>query len=187
MKKLAIIFGLITLVSLGACKKHDDHDHDDNHDHENELITSVKLHFIDSITNDTFSFAWRQPAGPGTAISIDTIKLVPGKAYTGLVEFWDESKNPIENITEEIKSAANEHRVVYTSTTTRIQTAITDVDSNIPPIELGLKFSAITNATGSETGIYQVVLRHYTSSSPKTGGLQNGSSDADVSFPIVIK
>jgi len=185
MKKFVIILGLITLVTVSACKKHDDHD--DDHDHENELITSVKLHFIDTVTNDTLSFAWRQPAGPGTAISIDTIKLLSGKTYNGLVEFWDESENPIKNITEEIQNASKEHRVVYTSSTQRIQTNITDVDANIPPIELGLKFNVVTTTTGAEVGTYQVVLRHYNSSSPKSGGLQNGSSDADVSFPIVIK
>jgi len=185
MKKFAIIFGLTTLITISACKKQDDHD--DDHDDENELITSVKLHFIDPATNDTLNFAWRQPAGPATAISVDTIKLVPGKTYIGLVEFWDESENPAENITEEIQSSPNEHRVVYTSSTQRIQTNITDVDTNIPPIELGLKFNAITTTTGADIGIFQVVLRHYTSSSPKTGGLQNGTADADVNFPIVIK
>lgn len=185
MKKFAIIFGLISLMAVNACKKHD-HDHDD-HDHENELITSIKLHFIETGSSDTLSFAWRQPAGPGTAITIDTIKLAPGKTYAGLIEFLDESKNPVVDVTSEIRKTANEHRVVDTSSTTRVQTTITDVDSNTPPIELGLKFNAVTSATGAETGNYQVVLRHYTSSSPKTGGIQNGSSDADVTFPIVIK
>ncbi len=186
MKKFTIIFGFITLLALNACKKHDDHE-DQNHDHENELITTVKLHFIESGSNDTLSFSWRQPAGPGTAITIDTIQLVAGKNYAGFIEFLDESKNPVVNVTAEIKETANEHRVVYTSTTTRVQTTITDVDTNVPAIELGLRFNVATTSMGAELGSYQVVLRHYTTSSPKTGGLQNGTTDAEVSFPLVIK
>ncbi len=186
MKKLSIILGLITLVAFNACKKHDDHDHDD-HDHDNELITTIKLHYVEVGTSDTLSFAWRQPAGPGTAVTVDTIKLQPGKTYNGMVEFLDESKSPVVNVTNEIKATANEHRVVYASTTTRVQTQITDFDTHTPPIELGLTWNVSTNANGAESGNYQVILRHYTSASPKTGGIQNGSSDADVIFPILVK
>lgn len=185
MKKTLLALIAISFITINACKKHDD-DHDD-HDHENELITSVELSFVDTLTNDTFTFEWDQPGGPGTAVSIDTIMLKPGKIYKAMVEFYDKSKTPIHDVTHKIEEAANEHRVVYTSSTERFSTKITDKDTQVPPMELGLTFDATTSIEGDEKGTLRVVLRHYTTNSPKAGGINNGTSDIDVTFPLMVK
>jgi hypothetical protein len=186
MKRIILFITGISLLTFNACKKHDDHDHDD-HNHDNELITTVELKFIDATAGDTLSFEWSQPAGLGTAITVDTINLKPGKTYQCSVELYDKSKTPANDLTLEIEEAANEHRFIYTSSTTRLSTQITDFDTQNPPMELGLKFNAITTATGPVNGTLKAILRHYTSSSPKSGGLANGSIDVDVSFPVTVE
>jgi hypothetical protein len=153
---------------------------------ENELITTVRLQFTDSLTGNVSLFSWRQPGGPGTAISADTIVLAANKTYRATVKILDESKSPAFDVTAEIKAACNEHRFFYTSTTTRISTTITDRDSLNPPMELGLQFTASTSLNGQATGTYRVLLKHYTAASPKTAGASAGSSDIDVSFPIRV-
>lgn len=188
MKRIILLITGISLLTFNACKKHDDHDHDDHkHDHDNHLVTTVELKFIDATAGDTLFFEWSQPAGPGTAITVDTINLKPGKTYQCSVELYDKSKTPAHDLTHEIEEAANEHRFIYTSNTTRLSTQITDFDTQNPPMELGLKFNAITTETGPVNGTLKAILRHYTSSSPKSGGLANGSTDVDVSFPIIVE
>lgn len=154
---------------------------------ENELITTVKFTFVDSLTSDTLRFKWNQPGGPGTLITADTIELITDRIYLVSTTIFDESKTPVFNVSDEIKTLQNEHRFFYTSTTSRLVTQITDFDTQNPPMELGLKFRAITSANGSETGNFRALLRHYTAGSPKTGGVLAGTADIDVTFPLRVK
>jgi hypothetical protein len=185
-KKLTFIL-LISVAAISSCKKHDD-DHDDDHNHdENELITTVAIQFVDTISKDTLFYKWSQPGGPGSAIAIDTIMLKPNVKYIATTTILDESKNPTFNVSEEIKADANNHRFVYTPTNTNLGIKILDFDTHTPPIELGLNFEANAGVVTQSNGNLNVVLKHYTVSSPKTGGLANGSTDIEVNFPLVIK
>ncbi len=154
---------------------------------ENELITTVKFTFVDSLTSDTLRFKWTQPGGPGTLITADTMELITDRIYIVSVTIFDESKTPIFNVSDEIKTLQNEHRFFYTSTTGRLNTQITDFDTQNPPMELGLKFKAITSANGPETGNFRAMLRHYTAASPKTGGASAGTADIDVTLPLRVQ
>ena len=182
-KYLILFFSMVVLV-FSACKKHDDED-DHSHD-ENELITTVAIMFVDTVANDTLSFKWQQLGGPGTAITVDTIKLLANKNYVAFTSVLDESKTPVFNVSDEIKQDANNHRFVYTSSTVNLTTKILDMDTNVPALELGLIFSAATTNPIPSIGKFNLELKHYTSSSPKTGGLANGSSDISVEFPLLI-
>jgi hypothetical protein len=177
----------IFMLGTTACSKHDDHDdHDDhNHDHENELITTVRLHLIETGTTDTVSYAWKQVGGPGTAIVVDSMVLKQGKVYEAFTEVLDESKTPVKNITIEIGNAANFHRFIYTSTISSLILQVLDFDTQTPPMELGLKFR-ITTPDVMESGNLKCVLKHYTSSDPKTNGINAGSSDIEVQFPLFV-
>lgn len=176
----------IFMLGTAACSKHDD-DHDDhsNHDHENELITTVKLHVIETGTTDTVSYAWRQVGGPGTSIVVDSISLKQGKVYEVLTEVLDESKTPAKDITSEIRNATNFHRFVYTSTIASLLLQVLDFDTQTPAMELGLRFR-ITTPDLMDSGILKCVLKHYTSSDPKTNGINAGSTDIEVQFPLLV-
>jgi len=176
----------IFMLGTTACSKHDDHDdHDHDHDHENELITTVKLHVIETGTTDTVSYAWKQVGGPGTAIVVDSIALKQGKVYEVLTEVLDESKTPAKNITTEIRNGANFHRFVYTSTITSLLLQVLDFDTQTPAMELGLRFR-ITTPDVMGSGNLKCVLKHYTSSDPKANGINAGSSDIEVQFPLLV-
>jgi hypothetical protein len=176
----------LSLVYFSSCKKQSTDEHT-NLDEENELITTVSLTLIDSASNDTFRYTWKQLGGPGTTITVDTIKLIPNRTYFGSTQILDESKTPVFNVTEEIRADANHHRFVFTSTTPNVRVNILDFDTHLPPIELGLSYTIYTqNAVGGSHKL-DVVLRHYTESSPKTDGLTAGSTDISVSFPMVLQ
>ena len=175
----------IFMLGTTACSKHDD-DHDDHdHDHENELITTVKLHVVETGTTDTLSYAWKQVGGPGTAIVVDSIGLKQGKVYEVLTEVLDESKTPASNKTEEIRKDGHCHRFIYTSTLSSLLLQILDFDTQNPAMELGLKFR-ITAPDVMGSGNLKCVLKHYTTSDPKTKGINAGSTDIEVQFPLVV-
>jgi hypothetical protein len=175
-----IILSLTTIL-LHSCKPDGEKD-----DEGNELITSVFMHFTDS-ANQTTTFKWRQPGGPGARITRDTILLDSGCTYLVRVEIWDESQTPAVDVTPDIRRTQNEHRFVYTSTTEAINIVVNDFDTNNPPMEVGLDITVSTFGSGPRSGMLKAVLRHYSKRSPKTAGPMAGSTDIDVEFPIVIR
>jgi hypothetical protein len=100
------------------------------------------------------------------------------------VDLLDKSKNPVVSVSEAVLADANSHRFIYTSSLAGTQIRILDFDQQVPAMELGLKFRFFAANTG--TGNFICKLRHYTASSPKSGGLANGSTDIEVEFPIVL-
>ncbi len=184
-KIILLLIASSVIVSIHSCKDHDDdHDHDD-HDHENELITTIKLTFTNTISSSKHTFAWRQPNGVGTAITVDTIKLPVDSSYNVSVSVLDESKNPAEDVTEEIRELDTEHQFFYTSTTDRL--VISNRDNDAKGLPLGLTFTAQTSSSGNVLGSLRAVLKHYTEAAPKSNDPQAGSTDADVTFPVRIE
>lgn len=184
--RISILFYTIAVASivlLNACKKQ--YEDKTPLPEENELITTINIQAVDTISLDTFNFAWRQPDGPGTKIEVDTIQLDANKGYLVSIDLLDESKNPKASITEEIEQDANSHRFVYSTNLAGSSIKILDFDSHIPALELGLKFVFGAGATGS--GNFNVLLKHYTDLDPKTNGLNSGSTDIEVSFPMKLK
>jgi hypothetical protein len=177
------LFTLASLLVFNACKKQDDDHH--NHNDENELITTVQFMFVDSLSSDTLNFEWSQPGGAGTAITVDTIALKANSVYYTSVTLLDKSKTPEEDISEEIEADANSHRFVYSCSLVGTSIQILDFDQQIPPMELGLKFRF--HATNIGGGTLMSTLKHYTTEDPKTGGISAGSTDLEVSFPLVVK
>lgn len=186
MKKSIVYFLLISaFIQITACKKQVSSTNEPQN--ENELISTVRLNFIDTATNDTLQFTWQQMGGPGTAIAVDSVSLKPNTSYQGYIEILDETKSPVFVVSDEIKVEANAHLFKYISSTTRLQVSNTDSDFHVPPIELGLQFLARTNSDGNINGTLEVLLRHYTPESPKALSLENGTSDMDVIFPLKVE
>jgi hypothetical protein len=192
MKKLILplILSLVT-VSFHACKddkdptpKDENHDdHDDDHHHENEVITTLSIHLMDTLSNPIDTFYWRDTDGPGgNTPMIDEIILDPNMKYMVSLMFWDESDpNDIENMTTEIKNEDDEHLVCYTPNSLNgLMIDYNDDDGTHP---LGIETIWNTNAT--EAGSLQIVLKH------QPGGIKDGTcapgdSDIDVTMPVVI-
>ncbi len=180
-KNILVLFAALAMISFNACK---DDDKDDNHDDENELITTAKITFTHSVSGTTKTFGWSQPGGPGTTITVDTIRLHPDSLYQAAITILDESKNPVSDVTEEIKELQDDHQFFYTSGTGRLTISNLDKDSkNLP---LGLHFSAQTSTNGNANGTLKVVLKHYTTAAPKSTDPQVGSTDLDITFPVIV-
>lgn len=163
---------LLGIVTLSGCKK-DDPEPDD----ENELITTVELVFKKSGSPDKV-FTWSELSG---TISVDTIQLEDGEIYELEARFLDESKTPVEDITEEVAEEDEDHQVFYFSNPGPLLTlTYQDADANALPV--GLNMRVVTGDSGS--GTLRVVLKH--APGEKDGNFSTGSTDVDITFPVAL-
>ncbi|SFB77851.1 hypothetical protein SAMN05421780_101438 [Flexibacter flexilis DSM 6793] len=172
---LAVVAG-----SLAACNKDDEDDHQD----ENELITTVKITLKNNQNAADSSVAiWKDLDGEGGQNPvIDTLKLKANTVYVGKIQLLDESKNPVDNITEEVAEEAVEHLFVYKpSAGLGLSIERTDKDKNNLPIGIATKFTSTAAATGN----LEIILRHQPGT--KDGTETPGSSDVDVFFPTKVQ
>jgi hypothetical protein len=153
-------------------------------DDENELITSVTLSFKDAATGTTTSFSYKDADGDGGSqpTRFDTVSLKANTEYTLTVEFLDESKSPVDNITEEIAKESDEHLLIYTpSPATLLTYTYGDKDVNNYPI--GLTGTAKAGTAG--LGTLKVQLRHQPGA--KNGTPTPGSDDVNLDFILQVK
>jgi hypothetical protein len=169
------------LAVMAGCKKDEPAPVEDN-----ETITTIRLKFTQGGTTSTFNFKDLDGDG-GNAPVIDKISLKPNLTYTLALEILDETKNPVSDITAEIKKEQDEHIVQYAANPSSIlSVTTTDKDSRNFPV--GLAASAKTNAAG--TGKLRVVLHHQPpvgGVAVKNGSFSVGSTDFDVSFDVEVK
>jgi hypothetical protein len=152
---------------------------------EGELITTIKISFV-----DTANFANKVTAvfsdidGPGgNNPVIDTIRLQPNKTYLAEILLLDQSKNPIDTISNEIIEEANDHQFFFTQTNTGITVNYADLDSNNPPLPLGI--STIWTTTGAFIGKTRITLKHQPGI--KNNSITQGDTDIEVDFPVRVK
>ncbi|WP_346316275.1 hypothetical protein [Chitinophaga sp. YIM B06452] len=191
MKKNIALFAAAATLLFAACKKEKNETPTEN---ENEEITTVKLTFTNkAVPAEKVIATWKDLDGSGgTAPVIDKINLKANTTYTLATEVLDETKNPPDNVTEEIEEEADEHRLFHlffvnanAPVTDSVNTAATviplDKDANNLPI--GLEVSVATKA--AFTGFLRMVVRHQPGT--KNGTYGPGSTDASAEFPIEIK
>jgi len=183
MEKL--ILTLFVLFGVLACKKEPEVLPMD----DNELITTVELVFTDPL-NNTVSFKFRDLDGDSRTApeSFDTLKLARNTDYSIEIHVGDESKGSLEDITEDIEEEADVHLFVYRpKPASLLAMQIIDKDKNALPV--GLKANAKTQYVPGN-GFLQVMLKHQpplNGKVVKTGDEEVGSTDLDLSFPLVIK
>lgn len=149
---------------------------------EEELITTVRLNFMDT-SGVTTSFEFNDPDGDGgNAPVIDTITLNKGMSYNLSTEFLDASDpNDIEDITSEIRDEDDEHLVCYNSSSVNgLTLSVIDTDGTY---EVGLLAIVITADTACSTnGTMRVTLKHQPG--VKNGTCAPGETDVEVDFPL---
>jgi hypothetical protein len=164
MKQL--FFTTITMsLMLLACEKAPKPDSAPKN--EAELITTVVLHFKDSLMS-TQTFRWSDLDGPGGQDPlIDTIKLQALKAYDLSLDFLDESKTPTDTITYEIKAEGTNHLIYFESVMSQLFIQTKDKDAN--GLALGY-------------GLVRIVLKHQVGI--KNGDPNLGETDTDIMLPV---
>ena len=178
-----ILIGLNLL--LVQCKSASDVEPDD----ENELITTVQLEFIPEGSSATKTFTYRDIDGDGgnPPTRFDTISLSPGTTYVMKIKLLDESKNPAEDISEEVKAKSDEHLFVFTPVPATLLT-YTYGDKDPRDLPIGLTGTAKTGAAGA--GTLRVQLRHQPPISDKIqkdGTPNPGSDDVNLNFNVIVK
>jgi hypothetical protein len=184
MQRSKMLGFLLLVLTMGACDKAENPEPAD----ENELITTVTVRFTEPGSTTALAFTYRDTDGDGgqAPTKFDAITLKANTTYTVAIEFLDESKTPVDNITNEILEKKDEHLVVFTATPATLLTyTATDKDSRNLPV--GLSGTAKTGAAG--TGKLKVQLRHQppVNGQPvKNGTVTPGSDDVNLVFNLII-
>ena len=157
----------------------------------NEYMTTVKLRFENkSNPVDTIWAVWKDLTpddqnAPDTSGAI--INLDKNKTYKVSVKILDETKNPAEDLTEDIRERGNFHFFSFFTTGTissNLTIVATDFDTNPTPFHIGLE-NEFTTSGNVSTGRLEGVLRHQPNT--KNGTFAPGNSDIDVFFTLNIK
>ena len=157
----------------------------------NEFMTTIKLRFENKNNpSDTTWAVWKDLTpddqnAPDTSGAI--INLDKNKTYKVSVKILDETKNPAEDITEDIRERGNFHFFSFFTSgaiSSNLTIVATDFDTNPTPFHIGLENEFTTNGTVS-TGRLEGVLRHQPNT--KNGTFAPGNSDIDVFFTLNIK
>jgi hypothetical protein len=171
-----LIFTFLTIFSF-SCEK----DTSEYPEDELELITTVSLTFTPA-TGSAKSFKWTDKDGTGgLAPVIESIVLAANTSYTISAEFFDESKSPAYNVTEDIQEDGYEHLVCYTSSGSAPAVQITDLDKKKDP--LGLAGTAKTTTAGN--GSLKISLQHIPDKKSTTP-CSTGETDIEVTFPVTV-
>jgi hypothetical protein len=108
-----LLLGAVLLV-FSSCKKDDPEPVN-----EEELITTVKLSFQEIVSSGTPTpapvvFTWKDldGDGPGAPV-VDAINLKANTQYSLTLQFLNESENPAEDITPEIKDEEPEDHQIF--------------------------------------------------------------------------
>lgn len=154
-----------------------------------ELITTVTITFQKiGVVEEPVSYTWKDLDGSGSGSPVvDNIVLDANSEYEFTLTLLDESGNPAEDITAEIKSEDEEHQFFFSSTVDGVVTSYGDTDSNGKPV--GLENTIVTDQTGA--GTFRVILIHEpdkTAAGVSDGDPANagGETDVDTSFPLTI-
>ncbi len=174
---------LATLVLSPGCKKEKPEE-----DNETEVITTVELTIKDSAnTSNSKTFVWEDSDGDGgnAPNRIDSILIDKSKTYITEIKILDKTKNPVEDITEEIKEEANDHQMYYSlSPATGVALSITDKDGNNLPLGLNTKMVVGATAVGKKT--LNLILKHKPGAKAANDASSVGETDVDITFPMRI-
>jgi hypothetical protein len=182
----ASLFLFLAVALIVGCKKDDDAPKPSSSTppaNEEELITTVKITFVDTAgVEPTVTVFFRDPDGDGgnAPTQFDTIRLAANTVYNATLEVFDESKNPVENITTEIQEEADEHIFCFTPTNVNLSIIRTDSDGTY---EIGLASQWTVGNTS--VGTTQVVLKHQPG--VKDGTCAPGDTDVELNFVTEIQ
>ena len=184
MKK-QITYVLTSVVLFGAvltgCKKNDKAP-----ENEEELITTVKLTFVEVGSNNTSTFTFKDIDGPGGAAPSlnQQISLAPGKQYNCTVAVLDESKTPAADITTEIIAEANDHQFYYAPNGVNI----TINGFNTDPLGRALGVTSVwTTGAAGAAGTVKVTLKHKPGIKGTSDPVTVGETDIEIDFAARIQ
>ena len=174
IQNFALLGLLLSGLAIVGCKK--------DNTTEQETITTVVVHLTATDGSFNQEFEWDDPDGDGgEAPSIDEIMLPANKTFHAHVHFYDRSKTPAEDITEEVEGENTAHLLVYTLTGANVTITPDDTDDNGKPFRLESSW-----ATGAASaGTVKVTLRHEPDKNAANPDI-TGEVDAEAEFVVKV-
>jgi len=151
----------------------------------NEFLTTTILNLQnENNPSDKPSISYQVIGTNPVVINPDTLVLQRNSKYNCTIVILDVTKTPVDTVSNVIKERANYHLFFFRpSATLALTDSITDHDTNVPALPVGL-LSVITTGNSS-TGTLEVILRHQPN--VKNGTYPPGSTDLDVFYPVKIE
>jgi hypothetical protein len=190
MKKTLLLIA-VAATALYACSNEEATPNPQN---DAEVLTTLQAIFTETGTtkSDTFTFRSADGAVFGRKAKFDTIRLGAGKDYSLSLLVLDESKQAIENITEEIVKEGAEHQFFFTSSPTELLlTDYTTANKDSFNLPIGNIIGKISTKSTVGSGTYTIELVHEptkTNSGVANNNRANagGETDISVAFPLVV-
>jgi hypothetical protein len=178
---LYLVLAFIMMFSVSGCKK--DPVVDPN---ENELITTVKVVLTERVSGTQSIFEFKDLDGEGgTAPSkFDEIVLVKGKVYGCNLQFLNESKTPVDDITLEVFKEGMDHQIYLTPS--NALAIISDYMLDAKGLPLGIT-STWTTAAAAGTGTLNVTLKHKPGVKATGDPITKGDTDVSIDFKLKIQ
>ncbi len=202
--KFILTISMLSLITM-ACKKKNDPSPENpiapNND-ETELITTIQLMLEDTVTHSltTYQFSDVDGVGGNPAIyggtnqSDSVIHLLQNKVYSCRILLLDETKNPIDTISNEVINEAEDHQVFFNALNpsgtppsvflpnSMLTIKYMDLDANNKP--LGLNTIWQTPSMPMNKSLLKVELKHQPQI--KDGTYTPGNTDIQVEFKVQI-
>ncbi len=181
---------ILAISPLGACKK-DKPGEPTAPPNEEELITTLRLHFHSSGGGEHKHWEFRDIDGDGGSapvLEIDTLSA--DSTYAVEIEVLNESVDPAEDITIEILEEGTDHQFFFQPTGVAISTTYDPADVDVNGMPIGVRSSWTVGGAGS--GAMTITLRHMpdkNAAGVSNGDITNagGETDIEVSFsPAVV-
>ena len=205
MKTIILLFFSVA-ITLGSCKKDKNEPQPENPTppaNTGEVITTMKLIFTDTLTQNTFTNVVKDPDGDGgqSFTQYDSIiTLNPNSTYQLSILLLDESKNPVDTISNEVLEEGADHMFFFTPNTilnssnpytilhsgsgTNIK--YTDLDNASTPRGIGLNTLWSTgNSTGNTKHNLTIKLKHQPGVKDGTEG--PGETDIELNFKVIVQ
>lgn len=189
---LALALLLAASLAFPACKDDDD-PKPQPPANEGEVITTLRYTLTPVGGGAARTAQFRDLDGDGGTAPVLTydggaarLLLDKTKTYTGAVLLLDETKSPVDTISNEVLEEADEHLFVYklSAPTPADLLTITRTDRDANMLPLGLETTVAPRATPG-TGTLQIILKHQPG--VKDGTEAPGDTDIDVSFGVEVR
>lgn len=141
---------------------------------------------LTSVLVDPDGTSLPQPVGAAQG----TLALTKGKTYNGTMALLNDlDPNNVVDIAAEVRNEANFHRFFYTFTCGGVNVPVSslDLDTQVPPQPVGLKFQVVVDATAASTTSCKMHVELHHFESAKGDGLGSTfDTDLSVDFPVTI-
>ncbi len=180
---------LFAAAAITGCKKDEDDPVAPPPINEEELITTLRLHFHSANNVEHFHFEFSDLDGDGgNAPVIEADTLSSDSVYSVEIEVLDESGGSVDDITAEILAEDEEHQFFFQVSGANATVTYNDADADGNPV--GLSTTWTVGAVSSGNVI--VTLRHEPNKGAagvSSGDITNagGETDIEITFPVVIQ